>query len=242
MRGLGTNPGIICDSSGNPPGCWVPNGTPGSNIGVLESTGVLSPSANLNSRAGFVSLMQLIGGSGLDSSVSSSGSATPSVLGGYFAASVNSYPTAYTSSGCPYQTQMACAVPFSGSQYSQVFDPGTFYDLVTAAQNAAQAGPAQANLATNYVAPVPNATTAYVSGSQVISAQSGQPVTPGPIISTATPGASPGSAPATSTSATSACSFALFGETSCIGPVGTTTALVIGGALLALFLLMGGKR
>lgn len=86
-------------------------------------------------------------------------------------------------------------------------------------------------LGTNYAPPATNATSAYVSGSQVIATQTGQPVT-----SAAAP------PPATSTSATSACAFALFGETSCIGPVGTTTALVIGGALLALFLLMGGKR
>ena len=102
-----------------------------------------------------------------------------------------------------------------------------------------------ASPATNYAPPATNATSAYVSGSQVIATQTGQPVTSAaapPIVSTSTPGASPGSAPATSTSATSACAFALFGETSCIGPVGTTTALVIGGALLALFLLMGGKR
>jgi hypothetical protein len=38
------------------------------------------------------------------------------------------------------------------------------------------------------------------------------------------------------------CSFALFGDTSCIGPIGTTTALVLGAAALALFLMFGGKK
>ena len=114
-----------------------------------------------------------------------------------------------------------------------------------ASQGYTEASQPPASPATNYAPPATNATSAYVSGSQVIATQTGQPVTSAaapPIVSTSTPGASPGSAPATSTSATSACAFALFGETSCIGPVGTTTALVIGGALLALFLLMGGKR
>ena len=39
----------------------------------------------------------------------------------------------------------------------------------------------------------------------------------------------------------SPCAFALFGETSCIGPIGSTTLLVLGGAALLLFS-MSGKR
>jgi hypothetical protein len=39
----------------------------------------------------------------------------------------------------------------------------------------------------------------------------------------------------------SACSLALFGETSCIGPIGTTTA-VVAAALVLVLVMMGGKR
>jgi hypothetical protein len=49
-----------------------------------------------------------------------------------------------------------------------------------------------------------------------------------------------------SSSAAATCSFALFGEASCITigskTIGTTTALVLGGVALALLLLMGGKK
>lgn len=37
------------------------------------------------------------------------------------------------------------------------------------------------------------------------------------------------------------CSVALFGETSCIGPFGTSTAILLG-AIVAAFFLFGGKR
>jgi hypothetical protein len=101
--------------------------------------------------------------------------------------------------------------------------------------------------ATNYVAPTPNATTASTVGNQVISAVTGQPVTPAAApppassIVSSTAGASSGAA--TPVSQPASCSLALFGDTSCIGGViGTTTALVIGGGLLALFFLFGGKR
>lgn len=93
---------------------------------------------------------------------------------------------------------------------------------------------------TNFQTPQLNQTTAYVSGSQVINASTGQPINP-PTVVTSTPGASPGAATSVSPSAAS-CSFALFGETSCIGPFGTTTALVFGAAALALIFLLGGKH
>ena len=51
---------------------------------------------------------------------------------------------------------------------------------------------------------------------------------------------------ASSSGAASACSFALFGETSCITigskTIGTSTALVLGGVALALLLMFGGKK
>jgi hypothetical protein len=40
----------------------------------------------------------------------------------------------------------------------------------------------------------------------------------------------------------SACSIAFFGDTSCIGPFGSTTALVLGAAAVVLLLVLGGKR
>lgn len=225
-RGLGAgSPGTVCDASGNPPGCWVPNGTPGSNIAIVQSS---NPSLGANnSRSGFVALMQAISAAGLDPNVGSGGSGTPSVLGGYFAASVNSAPTAYTSAGCPYATQTACAFPFSGSQYSQSFDPGTFYDMVIAGQAVAQSQPAQSNQATNYATLSPNATTA-----------SAPP--PSSSVATSTAGASPAAGSSNTTPATGC--FALFGDSSCFGPIGSTTALVLGAAIVAAFFMFGGKH
>ena len=226
-RGLGAgNPGMLCDASGNPPGCWVPNGTPGSNIGVLASRGAAL--GNTSSRSGFVSLMQAIGTAGLDPNVSAGGSGTPATLGGYFAAAVNSAPTAYTSAGCPYQTQTPCALPFSGSQFSQTFDPGTFFDMVMAAQAVAQAGPVQSNQATNYATLAPNATTATAPP-------------PSTAVATSTAGASPASGAPGNPSAVSGC-WAWFGDTSCIGPIGTTTALVLAAALVGAYFMFGGKH
>ena len=46
-----------------------------------------------------------------------------------------------------------------------------------------------------------------------------------------------GGAPA----APGSCSIALFGETSCLGPFGNTTALLLGAALAAFFI-FGGRR
>jgi hypothetical protein len=42
--------------------------------------------------------------------------------------------------------------------------------------------------------------------------------------------------------AVSPCSFALFGDQTCIGPIGTTTALVLGGVAVALLFMFGGKK
>jgi hypothetical protein len=84
----------------------------------------------------------------------------------------------------------------------------------------------------------------------------GQPVASAPAVSTSTPAglmpgesqpssvsasASPVTTVSTLTPASSACSFALFGETSCIGPFGSTTALVLA-ALVAAMLFFGGKK
>lgn len=62
-----------------------------------------------------------------------------------------------------------------------------------------------------------------------------------PTPASATASTSSSSSSTSAPASTSACSFALFGETTCWGPIGSTTALVIGAALLALFM-MGGKH
>jgi hypothetical protein len=84
---------------------------------------------------------------------------------------------------------------------------------------------------TNYSAPIPNATTASAISGQVVPAGS----MPGEAQQVAA------GAPAASPLAASACSFALFGDTSCIGPIGTTTALALA-ALVAAFFVFGSKH
>ena len=97
--------------------------------------------------------------------------------------------------------------------------------------------PGQSAYGTNYEPLQPNATTATsatVAPSTLPAATQ---------ITTSTPGASIAPAQNAAPAAVAAgCSFALFGDTSCIGPVGTTTALVLGGAALLLFILMGAKH
>jgi hypothetical protein len=66
------------------------------------------------------------------------------------------------------------------------------------------------------------------------------PTAPAPVIVTSTAGASALAVAAPAVS--SPCTFALFGDTSCIGPFGSTTALVLGVALAALFFLFGVKH
>ena len=51
----------------------------------------------------------------------------------------------------------------------------------------------------------------------------------------------PGSTSQTTPAVTSPCALALFGETSCIGPIGSTTLLVLGGAAAVLFFMSQGK-
>lgn len=52
----------------------------------------------------------------------------------------------------------------------------------------------------------------------------------------------PGSTAVVPVAATPAGCFALFGDQSCWGPIGSTTALVLGGGLFGLWLLFGGHR
>lgn len=98
---------------------------------------------------------------------------------------------------------------------------------------------------TNYSAPIPNATTASAISGQVVPAGS-MPGEAQPSAAAA-PAASPlaaffGGASASSTpSPASACSFSVFGDTSCIGPFGTTTALALA-ALVAAFFVFGSKH
>jgi hypothetical protein len=56
-----------------------------------------------------------------------------------------------------------------------------------------------------------------------------------------TPGASAVATSVAVAAAGSPCSFALFGDTTCYGPIGSTTALVIGALVAALFI-FGGKK
>jgi hypothetical protein len=70
-----------------------------------------------------------------------------------------------------------------------------------------------------------------VSVTPVAAAAGGGYVTPGAAVAV-TPGAAV---------AGGGC-FALFNDPSCWGPIGSTTALVFGGALLALFLIFGGHK
>jgi len=56
-----------------------------------------------------------------------------------------------------------------------------------------------------------------------------------------TPAASAVATSVAGAAAGSPCSFALFGDTTCYGPIGSTTALVIGALVAALFL-FGGKK
>jgi hypothetical protein len=93
---------------------------------------------------------------------------------------------------------------------------------------------------TNYSAPVPNATTASAIGGQVVPAGS-MPGEAQPAAAAASPLASFFGGSSASASPTSACSFALFGDTSCIGPFGTTTALALA-ALVAAFFVFGSKH
>lgn len=51
----------------------------------------------------------------------------------------------------------------------------------------------------------------------------------------------PGGSQQTTPPPAGACTFALFGETSCIGPIGSTTLLVLGGAAAVLFFMSQGK-
>jgi hypothetical protein len=78
-----------------------------------------------------------------------------------------------------------------------------------------------------YVSPAPNATTA-----------SAPP--PSSSVATSTAGASPAAGSSNTTPATGC--FALFGDSSCFGPIGSTTALVLGAAIVAAFFMFGGKH
>lgn len=57
--------------------------------------------------------------------------------------------------------------------------------------------------------------------------------------STFMPAATPSVMPAVGTSP---CSFALFSDTTCYGPIGSTTALALGAALIVAFFMFGGKH
>ena len=93
--------------------------------------------------------------------------------------------------------------------------------------------PGASPLGTNYATAAP-----ALAASNAAIAAANPPI--GAIV-TSTPGASPGAATPVPVSA--GCSFALFGDTSCIGGViGSTTALVLGAAALALLLFFGGKK
>ena len=134
-----------------------------------------------------------------------------------------------------------------------------------ASQGYTEASQTPASPATNFTTLQPNSTTGVVINGTAVNAQTGQPINQAqasaasgqgnqsvPPQSQILPmstgisqtgasmaaGAQPAPAPAATTST---CSIALFGETSCIGPVGTTTALVIAAGIAALFF-MGGKR
>ena len=81
--------------------------------------------------------------------------------------------------------------------------------------------------------PAPKAATASATPAGLMPGES-QP-------SSVSASVSPVTTVSTLTPASSACSFALFGETSCIGPFGSTTALVLA-ALVAAMLFFGGKK
>jgi len=226
------------DAGGTPSGCYKLPLIGGCAFDAATEVygAVAVPDCLGSARAKFIAFLQFIGSSGFDSALGSDGSGNAATLGSYYSGLVSSYPIAFTPAGCP-PSQVACAQPFSGAQYTQTWTPGAFYDAVQAAVNAAQAQPLNTNTGTNYAAPAPNATTAS-SASQATPATS-QGLMPGE----AQPSPVSGSAAGSVASASAAgCSFALFGDTSCIGPIGTTTALVLGAAALALFLMFGGKK
>ena len=134
-----------------------------------------------------------------------------------------------------------------------------------ASQGYTEASQTPASPATNFTTLQPNSTTGVVINGTAVNAQTGQPINQAQAsaasgqgnqsvppqsqilpmstgISQTGASMAAGAQPAPAPTATSSpCSIALFGETSCIGPVGTTTALVIAAGIAALFF-MGGKR
>ena len=230
LAGLGDATGELTCPAGI---CYSPYMVPQSSLGA-------------NTRAGFVATMQ--SAVGLDPAVSSGGRATATTLGSYYP---SSYPVAWEPDsvipgGCRNQQGgYPCVHPFTDAQLSQTWDPGTFFDMVTAAINAGMAtflaaegtGPLPTPASLISVS-TPNATTATDTPAGVMPGES----QPSPVSGSSGGASSNQSQPA----AAAACSFALFGDTSCFSigstTIGTTTALVLGAAALALMLMLGGKK
>jgi hypothetical protein len=92
-------------------------------------------------------------------------------------------------------------------------------------------------------APVPAASKSQPTVVARTTAQSNAP-TPAPVTTPSQPAQSNATNPVSVTPVsvlTPGC-FALFGDTSCWGPIGSTTALVLGSGLLGLWFLFGGHK
>jgi hypothetical protein len=127
--------------------------------------------------------------------------------------------------------EIACWLAHEASWVPEVVD----YNMATGCGAPPVTAPGASPYGTNYaaVAPALAASNAQIAATAASAA-------PASAVVTSTAGASP-LATSAPVSGGASC-FALFGDSSCIGPIGTTTALVLGAAAVALFLMFGGKR
>jgi hypothetical protein len=154
-----------------------------------------------------------------------------------------------TTGGAPGIPQAEVNTPFCGGylygtpQYTACLQSSAATAGVDAADLPAQKS-AIATILSGLAPSTPPSPAAKVAQSNATNATSVTPVTSSsPSSSSSAPAQSLVAASAGTPSALSpADCFALFGDPSCWGPIGSTTAIVGAAALFALFLMFGGKR